>query len=145
MITVLDDEVAVMEALGVKVEKGFMNIPEGSRCIFHKEDGLCGINNDKPFGCRVSPFSLTSRDVLIVRNRFRMMGCFKQAGEKIPVYKAHPFALKTIFGDEGYAELVRKLETQCEGKFIPLLVEDAVYKKLKANDAHKKLMSTRSK
>lgn len=144
-ITVLPYEQERIEALGVRVENGQMALGERVRCPFHTAEGFCSINDQKPFGCNVSPFYFMHGErgpLLFVRNRFRMLICFRggNCADKIPAYKAHPWALTYIFGADGYAELCEKLERAhvAGERRVNMLINEETYQRLIANDAHKK-------
>ena len=50
----------------------------------------------KPFGCIASPFTLTKRDVLVVRNRYRLLRCYRDG--VLPAYRAFASSLVLLFG-----------------------------------------------
>lgn len=74
--------------------------PVARRCPFQgQQDHLCSLHgtDDKPAGCIISPFTVNANGTLIVRNRYRMLPCFK-APAAIPVAHAHRTSLERLFG-----------------------------------------------
>lgn len=149
-ITVLPHEQAAIEALGVRVENGRMALGEKERCPFHTPEGFCRINDTKPFGCNVSPFYFMrgkTGPLLFVRNRFRFLICFRggNCADKVPAYKAHPWALRYIFGAAGYEELCQKLEAaKIAGvSRVSMEIPDNTFQRMLANDAHKTTMKVK--
>jgi hypothetical protein len=69
------------------------------KCVFHSTLGFCALHGtpDKPRSCIQSPFILTKKDTLIIRNRYRRLICFK-AAPALPAYKAFRPALDLLFG-----------------------------------------------
>lgn len=102
-------EIGRIEAAGGRVDRETLRIePVGRRCPFqHTETHLCGLHETpaKPFGCRVSPFTINPNNTLIVRNRYRFLPCFKADGA-VPVAVAHRASLVALFGDAGAARIV---------------------------------------
>jgi len=82
------------------------------RCPFKADNDLCGLHftEDKPFGCIASPFTLNKNNTLIVRNRYRMLKCFKD-GKNIPAYKAFRASLDLIFGDKEAIRICNHFDT----------------------------------
>ncbi len=121
LITIHPVEKDRIENLGGVVIDGFLQAVNG-KCPFKRVDGLCKIHEEKPFGCKASPFTLNSNSVLIVRNRYRCMGCYKTA-DAVPAYIAHRWSLNQIFGEceaqkiaekiiAGDAEITAKMNTK---------------------------------
>ena len=100
MVTINEIEVGAIEARGGVVVDGLLKPIDGEKGCPFKEDGLCSLHttNDKPFGCIASPFTLNKNGTLIVRNRYKMLPCYKATDGKAPAYAAHFESLKTIFG-----------------------------------------------
>lgn len=104
LITIHPSEEAAMRALGQEVDGGLLVTPE-RRCPFKTEKHLCALHDtgQKPFGCCASPFTLTKRDTLIVRNRYRMLPCYsgkaKPDEEWPPAYIAFKSSLERLFGE----------------------------------------------
>ena len=107
MVTVHKSEVKSIKALGATVKNGFIQADKGCSLCPFKKDGLCSIYEEKPFGCKASPFTLSKRNVLIIRNRYRMLRCYKTP-EAIPAYEAHRWSLEQIFGKEEVHGLLMK-------------------------------------
>jgi len=107
----------------------FLQPDKRGLCPFKNDNGLCNTHTDKPFGCRASPFTLTTKGTLIVRNRYRMLKCYNTK-DAIPVYEAHKESLLAIIGSSGYEEFLN-------GKDYINIPND-VYKKLIDNDKYKK-------
>lgn len=104
------DQIKPLEFRGVVVKKGVMQTVD-RKCVFHDKDGFCKIHftPDKPRSCIQSPFILTKKDTLIVRNRYRMLCCFK-APPAIPAYKAFRAALDLLFGKEEASRICQHLD-----------------------------------
>ena len=96
---------------GAVIENGFIVPDERKLCPFKTDSGLCSVHNDKPFGCRVSPFTLTKNNTLIVRNRYRLLKCYRRKDiKKIPVYKAHKESLLLLFGEKGVKRIIKRIK-----------------------------------
>lgn len=101
-----------IEALGGRVSRRSWRIePVDRRCPFqHPETQLCVIHDDdEPFGCIASPFTITNRGTLVVRNRYRLLRCYR-AADAIEVYRAHRRSLDRILGFDQAAELAAYLD-----------------------------------
>lgn len=114
--------------------------PVDRRCPFQgADDHLCGLHGteDKPFGCIASPFTINKTGTLIVRNRYRLLPCFKAEGA-IPVAHAHRASLEAIFGESGAAAIC--LQVDGPGHTLELPVDDeivhALWHKNEASKAH---------
>lgn len=100
MVTIHPSEQARVEALGATVKDGFIVADSRGLCPFKTDQGFCGIHGpDKPFGCKASPFTLNKTDLLVVRNRYRLLRCYN-CEASMPAYKAHRWSLEQIFGTE---------------------------------------------
>ena len=99
LVTIHPTETDRIERLGATVEGGFIKADPRGLCPFKTDAGLCSIHGEKPFGCAVSPFTLNKGGTLIVRNRYRLLKCYKCA-EAVPAYVAHRRSLEVLFGDE---------------------------------------------
>lgn len=83
--------------------------PVARRCPFEDPTShLCTIHADgeEPLGCVISPFTVNASGTLIVRNRYRLLPCFKADGA-VPVAIAHRRSLVVLFGEEHAATIVR--------------------------------------
>lgn len=112
LAVVMPDEIPLFEAAGGKVRDGFIDTTEHPKahCPLRQDDGLCSIHftGGKPRHCTISPFALSKRDMLIVRNRFRMLICYKDAnapgGTWLYAYQAFASSLELLYGQ---AEAIR--------------------------------------
>lgn len=105
-IAVLPGEAPALRTRGATVSQGYLQ-PSCGRCPFQGSEGLCGLHTtpDKPFGCIASPFVLTSRDTLIVRNRYKLLKCHRDWKDQgLPAYVAFRASLDLLFGSQ--AELL---------------------------------------
>ena len=84
--------------LGVAVVDNFIVTNDNGSCPLKTDDGLCSAHNNKPFGCKSSPFAMNSTGLIIVRNRYRRLRCYKCDGA-VPAYEAHRWSLGQIFGE----------------------------------------------
>ena len=92
LVTLLPREEARHRQLGLRVADGLLE-PDARRCPHQATpSNLCGIHGaGEPFGCVASPFMLSTRDTLIVRNRYRLLRCFKDG--ELPAYRAFAASL----------------------------------------------------
>jgi len=99
-----------IEELGAEVKGGLIVADKRGKCPFKRPDGLCGLHGTvrKPIGCRASPFTLNKNNTLIVRNRYRLMRCYK--GGTVPAYKAYSESLVALFGSDIAAEITTHLD-----------------------------------
>jgi hypothetical protein len=105
-VRVEDDQKDALRARGAEFLGDILKTID-RRCVFHDAgSGFCSLHAtpDKPRSCIQSPFILTSRDVLIVRNRYKLLVCFR-AAPAIPAYRAFASALRLIFGPDEAARL----------------------------------------
>jgi len=141
LITIHASEQKAIETLGGCVDKsGFLQPRSGERrCPFKTTNDLCGLHGttNKPFGCVASPFTLSRRGCLIVRNRYRLLKCFKAEGA-IPVYKAHSGSLFAIFGNIEGQRLVTHFDNG--GGDTSAKINVNTYNMLKDNDVAKKVV-----
>jgi len=100
--------------------------PVNKRCPFQDpETHLCTIHDDdEPFGCIASPFTITNRGTLIVRNRYRLLRCYRAPGA-IEVYRAHRRSLNVILGNDQAAELTAYLDAGGSDDY-PLDIDDRI-------------------
>ena len=111
LVSIHHSERAIIEAHGAHVQDGFIVPAENGKCPFKTEEGFCAIHgNGQPLGCLVSPFTLSARNMLIVRNRYRCLRCYRSAPAPVPVYVAHRRSLLRLFGPAQYTEIVRAVE-----------------------------------
>ena len=138
MVTIHPDETATIEARGGVVVDGLLKPLRGKKGCPFKSGGLCNLHgtDDKPFGCIASPFTLNKNNTLIVRNRYKMLPCYKASDGKRPAYKAHNASLELIFGKDEAKRIVNHLD-QRRGD-IEATMPLSSYNKLIENDAIKK-------
>lgn len=103
IVTIHPVEVAMIRERGGRVVGGMLRPRPGEhRCPFKTDANLCGLHgtDDKPFGCIASPFTLTRRDTLIVRNRYRLLRCYRddRDGTAPPAYRAFAASMVLLFG-----------------------------------------------
>lgn len=101
LVVIHPREAAALRRRGAQVVDGHLRPRPGERgCPFQGPvDHLCALHDtpDKPFGCRASPFTLTVRHTLIVRNRYKLLKCFRD-GRQLPAYVAFRASLDLLFG-----------------------------------------------
>lgn len=129
-VAVLPSEAPGLTSRGAVVEPtGFLRPGADGRCPFKTAENLCGIHGpSKPLGCRASPFILTSRDTLVVRNRYRRLRCYACDGS-LPAYEAHRWSLTQLFG-ENEAERIATLVPTAGENFAAYMIPE-VYHGLK--------------
>jgi hypothetical protein len=102
-VVVAPDEVITLRARGATIDDETRRIaPVARRCFFQSPTTHgCTLHEtaDKPRGCIISPLTVNSNNTLIVRNRYRLLPCFKADGAQ-PVYVAHRASLVALFGQE---------------------------------------------
>lgn len=108
-VTILPHEVKFFKKEGHKVDGGFL-VTDGE-CPYLDAQGLCKLHGtgNKPFGCTVSPFAINANNTLVVRNRYRMLRCYKCEGPKLPAYINFKPSLIAIFGDANYKRIAAAL------------------------------------
>ena len=82
--------------------------PINKRCPHQDTNShLCTLHDTphKPAGCIISPFTINTGGTLIVRNRYRLLPCFKTP-DAIPVAHAHRSALTQLFGVEATQRII---------------------------------------
>jgi hypothetical protein len=147
LITIHPSEVGRVTRAGGTVQDGLL-LPEpgARRCPFQGEgDHLCGLHGTpaKPFGCIASPFTLNDHDTLIVRNRYRMLPCYKTEGAP-PAYEAFYASLQLIFGDSEAAAIRFRLAALSGTEDFAVLMPERSYRMLKENDGIKKVVTKES-
>ena len=111
LVAVVPAQAGIIAAHGGVVSGGLL-VPRCGRCAFqHGDTHLCAVHatQAKPWGCIASPFTVNARDTLIVRNRYRLLKCFK-AGKKLPAYVAFRASLDLLFGQAGAAGICAHLD-----------------------------------
>lgn len=136
MVTIHKTEEARIKSLGADVKDG-MIVPDNGLCPFKTPEGLCSIHGDqKPFGCKASPFTLNANGTLIIRNRYRCMKCY-DTDDAVPAYEAHKWSLEQIFGVAETAYIISTIKGG-EEKQVKAKMSRAHYDILIDNDAAKK-------
>ncbi len=102
-------EQANIESLGGVVKDGLLQPDIRGLCPFKSDNGLCLLHGtgNKPLGCIASPFTLNKNNTLIIRNRYRLLRCYK--GGSVPAYLAFRTSLEALFPDN-VDTLVNKLD-----------------------------------
>lgn len=138
MVTVHPAEQARIENLGAMVVNGMIQPRPGTRGCPFKDGGLCLIHHSgpKPFGCRASPFTLNRNDTLIIRNRYKMLPCYRGAGSKEPAYRTFKSSLDLLFSPAAVADLISHLDNG--GGDWRWYMQSTVYAMLVDNDLAKK-------
>lgn len=134
MITINPDEQDRIEALGGVVKAGLLQPRPGEKGCPFKKDGLCDLHasGQKPWGCIASPFTLNRNGTLIVRNRYRLLPCYRNEGPKAPAYLTFRSSLEIIFGPEETARIVAHLDAG--GGDLIASIDPAIKAKLLQND-----------
>lgn len=136
------DKMLFRSGTGGRIENGLL--VTGKKCPFKTSEDLCSIHTTKPFGCIASPFTLNTNDTLIVRNRYRMLRCYRIKEGKVPAYIAHRGSLNMLLGEDEAERVINhikngigKIDDLYDKDLIVEISED-VYYKLKDNDLVKK-------
>ncbi len=133
MVTIHETEKSKYELNDIEIENGFIKDKNNGICPF-KNHYLCSIHNDKPMGCRFSPFTLSENNILIVRNRYRLLKCYNTE-DAIPIYLAHKWSLEQIFGIEKTKEIIDKIESMDNDFFVDM--SSFIYQVITDNDIAK--------
>lgn len=106
-VAIHSSEQALIESKGGMVVNGLLQPNSKGLCPFKWESGLCTLHGTgfKPFGCVASPFTLNKKNTLIVRNRYKLLKCYK--GGTIPAYRAFDSSLFLLFEEEAQAIIDR--------------------------------------
>lgn len=135
LVTVHPSEKQKFINKGAAIKDGFFVADERGLCPFKTDDGRCMTHDDKPFGCASSPFTLNKNSTLIVRNRYRLLKCYRCHGSK-PAYKAHRWSLEQIFGKEEAQRIAMHLDSG--GGDLLANMPDDHFNMLHDNDAAKR-------
>jgi DNA modification methylase/Fe-S-cluster containining protein len=133
MVTVHDTEVDKFSKL-TKLDGNFILDESGTGICPFKKDDLCSIHEDKPFGCKASPFTLNKNNTLIIRNRYRMLRCYN-TNEAVPAYQAHRWSLVQIFGEKEVDRIVAEIENGSDDVYAN--IDPHIMRMIKDNDASK--------
>lgn len=138
LVTVHPSEQRSLEARGGRVVDGLLLPKPGGRGCPFKMNGLCLLHDSgaKPFGCIASPFTLNRNDTLIVRNRYKMLPCYRGPDRnKGPAYRVFASSLILLFGEPEAARMTTHFDAG-GGDFAGLMPA-AKYEMLIDNDATK--------
>lgn len=125
IVAVATRETERIASLGGTVENGLLQCAGG--CPFKTHEGLCSIHDrGKPFGCIASPFTVNANGTLVIRNRYKLLPCYKGAGGpmgiyRLPAYIAFYPSLVAIFGERVAKTIRSKLEQGSEDFHAPAL------------------------
>jgi hypothetical protein len=138
LVTIHPLEQHRIERLGATVVGGMIKPDPRNRGCPFKKGGLCSIHDSgpKPFGCRASPFTLNRNDTLIIRNRYKMLPCYRGPGHKEPAYRAFRSSLDLLFSPVVANDLVAHLDSG--GGDWSWYMRMSVYTMLEDNDRAKK-------
>jgi DNA modification methylase len=141
MVTVHNSERATIAAQGGIFDGKFLAADARGLCQFKTPTHRCSIHaTGQPFGCTASPFTLNDNDLLIVRNRYRLLTCYEAEGA-LPAYVAHRRSLDAIFGAEEAERIVGCIDAG--EKEIAAAMPARAYDILKDNDDAKHGRSSR--
>ncbi len=131
-IAIGDDEKAAIEARGGEIVAGLLQTPDRVCPFKDRESYLCELHGSsaKPFGCVASPFTLNACGTMIVRNRYKLLPCYK-AGPRLPAYKAFASSLEILFGARVAGILSRHLDAGGYDVMVAML--PASYDRMKEN------------
>jgi len=142
-VAVLPDEAVRLADKYGYASSGGMLLPAGKLCPFKTADHLCGLHTtglnwspkeaptDKPFGCRVSPFTINKGNTLVIRHRYVSLRCHKDEAT-MPAYRAFGNSLDILFGADAAARIVTAVEAGAEAIAARML--PAAYEALRVND-----------
>jgi hypothetical protein len=141
-VVVTSSEAVALRKRGATVDETSGRVtPVNKKCPFqHPDNHLCILHDspDKPSGCIVSPFTINKTNTLIVRNRYRMLPCFKAEGSQ-PVYMAHRDSLSRIFGLEQAEWLISQASNpELQGTTVYLEVPGSLVEALQHKNAASK-------
>ena len=142
-----DSKAPLDEYTGEPVLYGFL-MAKNKRCPFQEKLGLCKIHPKKPFGCVTSPFTLNHNDTLIVRNRYKLLKCFRDAkkqdvwskiNDTLPksAYENFYPSLQELFGMMTARRIYEHFDKN--GDDMTMSMDDQVYQMLKDNDNTRRL------
>jgi hypothetical protein len=119
-VTIHPSEEMAVRARGADVRDGFI-VPVERRCPYQTPVNLCDVHGSdaKPFGCIASPFILTARDTLVVRNRYRLLKCYRDGN--LPAYVAFRVSLDLLFGSEAANRIAIHLDGGGGDLTVPML------------------------
>lgn len=125
-------EVYALARRGATITDGLIEADSRDMCPFQMSGTfLCDLHGSptKPFGCQVSPFILTSRDTLVVRNRYRLLKCYDD-GRRLPAHEAFRGSLVALMGPKSTQVIVDRI-TAGERANFEVRMPDISYRMLK--------------
>lgn len=145
-VSIFESELPVIQSHGGEVdERGFLKPREGEKgCPFKEpESKLCVLHatGEKPSGCIASPFTFNRNRLLIVRNRYRLLKCYKAEGA-VPAYRAHFASLVLIFGAREAERIRDVLDAGTGEKAIEAWARADVVREMETADAIKRGRTT---
>jgi DNA modification methylase len=122
--------------LGGGIVDNLLTPNENNKCPFKRNDNLCSLhdNNNKPFGCIISPFTINNNDTLIVRNRYRLLKCYKVKEGKLPIYETHKQSLQFLFGNVQTDKIIKYIKDGIYDHDLYCEIDHEKYDILKWND-----------
>ena len=136
LVAIHHSEQPRIEARGGRISLGLLQPIPGKRgCPFKTGAHLCALHGgqDKPFGCIASPFTLNRNNTLIVRNRYKLLRCYRDG--LLPAYRAFGQSLVLLFGALVAARITRHLDAGGADLLVPMSA--SVREMLVTNDAVK--------
>lgn len=140
-VAIIAGEQKRIQKLGGRIVNGLLMPRYGEKkCPFKSEEHLCRLHSkrSKPFGCIASPFILNANDTLIVRNRYKLLRCYRGGAEPLPAYEAFRASLGLIFGVANGKNVVRRLKESEEDIYAWMPIQS--YNALSSNAAARKEM-----
>jgi hypothetical protein len=149
LVAILPAEQARIKDAGGQVVNGLLKQKPDKRCPFHsRATGLCNLHSgglnwesipstNKPFSCVVNPFTLSKRDVLIVRNRYKLLICYRKPrtafnkGKPMPAYIAFKSALHRLFTACDYDWMCKYMHRAIRKDFILLYINATAYEAMR--------------
>jgi hypothetical protein len=140
LIAIHPKEQAAIERRGGDVSEGLLHPRPGEQLCPFKAKGthLCNLHHtpDKPAECISSPFTFNKHNTLIVRNRWRLLKCYKDRGptdkDPIPAYKAFRSSFILIFGGKEAERIFAHLDGG--GGDLTAYARRSVYEMLTGNN-----------
>ncbi len=129
LVTIHPYEARRIKGFGGTIENGRL-VAKDKRCPFKTDENFCSIHHKgKPFGCSISPFTLNKTGMLVVRNRYRCLKCYR--ADTSPACDAHRGALNYLFGFAQAEQLslrakagIKRMEAQMPRMFYDMLREN---------------------
>ncbi len=124
VVKVEDRQQPPLVSLGASFVDGIMQTVNGACVFYDGGTGFCQVHLEgiKPQSCIQSPFFLNKNDILLIRNRYKMLRCYRAEGS-VPAYVAFRSSLDLLFGAEESARIVSHLENK-GGDIIGYMVKD---------------------